>query len=83
VTGTRPGRSRCLPPPGVFLRMPCLPIALVAATLGLAAAAPPSAFARPDDIAVIGPAEGGQGAWSGERMGAARERLKDMLPGQR
>jgi hypothetical protein len=57
--------------------------ALLAATIGMVAAAPPAAFARPDDIAVIGPAVGGQGPWSGERMRDARERLKDMLPGRR
>ena len=60
-----------------------VPIALVAASLAAGAVPQTVASAAPDDIATIGPAVAGQGAWSGERMRGARERLKDVLPGRR
>lgn len=60
-----------------------LAFALLGATLVAGLAPLPSAVADPNDIAVLGPSDGGEGAWSSERMRGARERLKDLLPGHR
>jgi hypothetical protein len=60
-----------------------LSLALVLAALAAGLASLPTAHAGPDGIAVIGPTIGGEGAWSSARMGGARERLKDILPGSR
>lgn len=60
-----------------------VPLALVMASLAAGAVPGTVASAAPDDIATVGPSVAGQGAWSGERMRGARERLKDILPGSR
>jgi hypothetical protein len=53
--------------------------------LGAIAAAPPAAAAPPSGTAVlISPAAPhGPGLWNDDRMGSARERHKDILPGGR
>jgi len=58
-------------------------LALVMASLAAGVVPGTVASAAPDEIATVWPGVAGQGAWSGERMRGARERLKDILPGSR
>ena len=56
--------------------------AALVACLALAATAPvTSAEAATPGIDIVGPPAAGGAFWSGDRMRAAHERLKDMLPG--
>jgi hypothetical protein len=70
-------------PPARFAAAPCL--CFPALLLGAIAAAPPAAAAPPSGTAVlISPAAPhGPGLWNDDRMGSARERHKDILPGGR
>ena len=63
--------------------MKCASLAVLAASLLVGSMSLPPAGAAPEGIAMIGPPEAGQAAWSSERMLGARERLKVMLPGGR
>jgi len=56
--------------------------AVLAASFALAGTAPvTSAGAATPGIDIAGPPAAGGAFWSGDRMRAAHERLKDMLPG--
>ena len=77
------GSGRIPEQPAGDLSMRWTVTALLLAALTLASgAALPTIAAAADGIDVIGPADGGRGAWTGDRMRGARDRLKDILPGR-